>query len=150
MGAESEPKPRLSPEPEKPGPIARWVASRYRWIGGLLSVADPQCGNAMVMCADAAGLAWQRMAKQNRQIRDIINRLMTSSATAELLMAHLPLLLAVLTHHVPAFRKLVESSSLAFLAQMNASAPTTWQDFAAEEAASDDVRIATENPGNAA
>ena len=111
---------------DRPGKIAKWVTTQYTRIGILLTPVDPVCGNAVTSAAVAAGLAWERLARENKTIRDVINRLMQTTVTTELIMAHLPIMIAVLTHHVPAFRDLVAKSSMAFLADfssVNVSTP---------------------------
>ena len=107
--------PPPAPPSERPGKIAKWVTRQYLRCGELLKPFDPVCGGAVVSAAEAAGMAWERLARENKTVRDVINRLMQTTVTTELLMAHVPILLAVLTHHVPAFRELVQKSSMAFI-----------------------------------
>lgn len=102
---------------ERPGKIAKWVTKQYRRIGAILKPADPGCGAAVIAAADAAGLAWERLARENKTVRDVINRLMQTTVTTELLLAHLPIMITVLTHHVPAFRDFVTKSSMSFMAE---------------------------------
>lgn len=105
------------PASDKPGKIAKWVTTQYRRIGTILKPVDPMCGESVIRAAEAAGLAWERLARENKMVRDVINRLMQTTVTTELLMAHLPIMIAVLTHHVPAFREFVQKSSMAFMAE---------------------------------
>lgn len=111
-----EPAP-TPPASDRPGKIAKWVTTQYRRIGVILKPVDPMCGEAVSRAAEAAGLAWERLARENKTVRDVINRLMQTTVTTELLMAHLPIMIAVLTHHVPAFREFVQKSSMAFMAE---------------------------------
>lgn len=116
---------------DRPGKIAKWVTTQYRRIGALLKPIDPICGESVSRAAEAAGLAWERLARENKTVRDIINKLMQTTVTTELLMAHLPIMIAVLTHHVPAFRELVAKSSMAFMAEFVAMPDTNTGENAA-------------------
>lgn len=105
-----------SVSPERAGPIARWVTEKYQWIGRLLAPIDPVCGKSIYLAAESAGMAWQRMARQNKNVKALIERLMQSTAASELFFAHLPIFLAVASHHVPEFRDFIAKSSLSMMA----------------------------------
>lgn len=89
------------------GAIAAWCTKFYALGGRGLAKFDPLCGNSMVECADAAGHAWERVAKNNPAIRRMFAFLMQTSDFGELLLAHAPLILAALSHHGP-FRSAIE------------------------------------------
>ena len=102
---------------EKAGPVARWVADKYRWIGALVeSSGDPLCGQTITLSADAAGMAWQRAYKSTPFIRALLDRLMTSSVAADLFFANLPIFLAVMAHHNPGFNAWAAKSPIMTLA----------------------------------
>lgn len=93
--------------PWREGAIAAWCTKFYTLGGRGLAKFDPLCGNSMVECADAAGHAWERVAKNNPAIRRMFAVLMQTSDFGELLLAHAPLILAALSHHGP-FRSAIE------------------------------------------
>jgi hypothetical protein len=85
------------------GVIAKGVNKLYVKAGKLIRVIDPQVGAAVIAITrkDAdddvtVGEAWEELAKANPRIRAVLLRLITGGAWGQLLMCHLPILLAVL------------------------------------------------------
>lgn len=99
----------------KPGPVARWVANKYRGAGELLKPMDPICAQALILSADNAGMAWERAYKSSDVIKKMIDRLMESTVVADLFFANLPIAMAVLSHHSEPFRNYVNNSFLGFM-----------------------------------
>lgn len=99
--------------PWREGAIAAWSAKMYTLAGVAISRFDPGCGAALQASADAAGGAWERLAKQNNTVRRWFAVLMQGSVISELVLAHAPLIVAVLSHHGP-FRTAVEEAGERF------------------------------------
>jgi hypothetical protein len=95
-GAPKKPLP-----PWREGSIAAWATQMYFLGGKALAVYDPVCGAAMQASADAAGRAWEKLAKQSEPWRRFFAFLMTSSAATEVIVANAPLMIAILSHHGP-------------------------------------------------
>lgn len=110
--------PRVNVPSEKAGPVARWIAEKYRWAGELLKPADPICGATIIAAADNAGMAWQRAYKSSDFVKKLIDKLMESSVAGDLFFAHLPIFLAVGYHHSPGFHNYMTNSSLGFLVNL--------------------------------
>jgi hypothetical protein len=85
--------------PYKAGVIQAGVESTYGGIAMFWSMVDPVCGTAFLECAPKAAEAWEKLAKNNPAVRAMLMRIFTGSAAADVLMAHLPLILAVFAHH---------------------------------------------------
>lgn len=107
--------PKVEVPPLKPGPVARWVTSKYRDVGRLLSPVDPICGQAFTLAADNAGMAWERAYKSSDFIKRLVDRLMESTIVADLFFANLPIVMAVMAHHNEGFRNYMNDSFLNFL-----------------------------------
>jgi hypothetical protein len=97
--------PREEPElpPFRAGPIAKGVNSLYLKAGKIVRVMDSDIGNAIIAITRkegeddvTVGEAWEEVAKVNPRIRRVLLRLIEGGAWGQLLMAHVPLLLAVL------------------------------------------------------
>lgn len=122
-GPKEPPPPKDTPPPEpsipqeRVGRIGKWVTRQYRNIGKLVSITDPVCGNAITMAAEAAGPAWERLAREHKVVRDVFNWLMQTSAATDVFLANLPIIITILAHHVPSFREFVGRSSMSFLAE---------------------------------
>lgn len=113
------PRAKVEVPLERPGPVAKWVTNAYQTGGRVFqNLGDPVCGQAVYMSADSAGMAWQRAYKTYPVVKRMLDYFMQTSVGAELFMAHLPIALAVLAHHVPEFRDFVRKSSLAFMANL--------------------------------
>jgi hypothetical protein len=88
--------------PFRAGPIAKGMNKLYRRVGKLVSMADPMIGQAFIEITRkdddddvTVGEAWEELARVNPRIRAALNKLLTGSGWGQLLMCHLPILLAV-------------------------------------------------------
>ena len=122
-----------SPVTPRGGKIAKWFEKMYRRGGLALQPFDPVCGAAVVASAPAAGLAWERYCKKNKALREWVERAMEGTDLSEFLMAHLPIILAVLSHHVPAFRNFLTTGMDNFIGEfMRAQVDLNAMDSAGE------------------
>jgi hypothetical protein len=109
-------KDKALPElpPFRAGPIAKGVNRLYRRGGKIARVFNPAIGMAMIECtrkgtaiddegvervdedAVTVGEAWEELARTNPRIRRFLLSMLSGGAKMQLLMAHAPLLLAIL------------------------------------------------------
>ena len=99
------PAPVTEPEPLPPfraGPIAKGMNALYRKAGKLVKLWDVAVGETIIMATRkededevTVGEAWENLAKTNPRIRNFLLKLLQSDAWGGLLMAHLPILIAV-------------------------------------------------------
>lgn len=125
-GRASDPGPKqedgTAAAPYRPGQITRGMNRRYRQLGKLVRAMDPAVGGALISMAensaddgedDSVGAAWEELARSNPRIRRFCLRLVQGGAWGGLLMAHMPLLIAVGMKFVSAdpgfFGKLIAS-----------------------------------------
>lgn len=119
-----EPKPAKTEEPtpqHRPGVITKGVNKLYRKAGKIVQVMDPAIGFAIIESTkntadegeadDSVGAAWDEVARTNPRIRKTLLKLIAGGAWGQLLMAHAPILLAILmkdgiSKHIP-FMKLM-------------------------------------------
>lgn len=85
--------------PFKAGVIQSGVENTYAGLSFVWSMVDPVCGAAFLECAPAAAEAWEELAKSNPAVRAMLMRVFAGSATAKVIKAHIPLLMAVFMHH---------------------------------------------------
>ena len=98
------PKPEPEPLPVfRAGPIAKSVNKLYLRAGKLVRAMDPDIGTAIIAMTKAeteddvtVGEAWEEVAKNNPRIRRALLKLISGGAWSQLIMAHAPLLLAIL------------------------------------------------------
>lgn len=88
--------------PFRAGPIAKGVNGLYLKAGRILRVMDHDIGAAVISMTRkeaeddiTVGEAWEELAKVNPRIRATLMRLITGGAWTQLLMAHAPLLMAI-------------------------------------------------------
>lgn len=123
-GPFSKPKaPKGKPEaPQAPafraGPIAKGVNKAYRKAGRIVRLWDPELGEAIILCtrkdtddedASTVGEAWEELARTNPRIRAFLTRALSTGAWGTLVMAHAPIMLALLMkdsirRHIPGMR----------------------------------------------
>ena len=88
--------------PFRAGPIAKGMNGLYRKAGKLVKMWDLAVGEAIIDATRkededeiTVGEAWENLAKTNPRIRAFLLKLLQGDAWGGLLMAHLPILLAV-------------------------------------------------------
>jgi hypothetical protein len=105
--------PKLKPAaPRMPaGGLAQPLNDIYVMIGALLAPIDPTCGGAIIRQAPECAKALEALAKQNPEVRRVLVALVSTSAYGAVITAHIPIVLAVATHHLPAMRPAEDRSS---------------------------------------
>jgi hypothetical protein len=96
--------PKSAPElpPFRAGVIAKGMNSLYRRAGRIIRIWDPDIGTAVIACTRAldeddstVGDAWENLAKTNPRIRAFLLKLMAGGAWTQLVMAHVPIFMAI-------------------------------------------------------
>lgn len=89
--------------PYRAGVIARGMNKLYARTGKFVRVMDADIGSAIIAATRkeakddvTVGEAWDELAKTNPRIRSILMKMITGGAWSQVIMAHLPILLAVL------------------------------------------------------
>lgn len=85
----------------RPGALVKPLTSFYETIGGFVILADPDCGSAIVNGAENCAKSLDELARTNPRIRRVLMRMVESGALTKVVVAHLPIILAVLAHHFP-------------------------------------------------
>lgn len=91
-------KPRI---PNRKGQFVQPVLTLYMGAGAMLMPFDPICGNGVVQAAPKCAEYWDELAYQNEAVRRFLYGITQTSLTTKLVMAHLPILMAVVMHHTP-------------------------------------------------
>ena len=99
-------KPRKAEDPLPPfraGPIASGMNRLYARVGRIVRVMDPVIGQAIIETTSkeaesevTVGEAWEELARTNPRIRRVLLKLIAGGARGQLIMAHAPIMLAVL------------------------------------------------------
>jgi hypothetical protein len=96
------PKP-VPPKP-RPGALTKPLAEFYASLGMMILPFDEPCGTAVIANAENCARSLENLARENESARRLIMALVQTSAIGGVVAAHLPLMMAVAAHHVPAFR----------------------------------------------
>lgn len=102
----SDSKPPTMP---RPGVIARQLAEVYTGLGMMLMPFDPTCGSAIMQASEECGKSVEKLCKQNPTVRRYVLKFLETSVIGELIIAHMPILLAVAMHHVGPVKKGMEA-----------------------------------------
>lgn len=111
--SKSPPGPKPEPDPLPPfraGPIASGMNKLYRKAGRLIRLVDDEIGLAVIACTRkgkdedgrpieddvTVGEAWEELARTNPRIRGLLLTLLSGGALMQLVMAHAPILVAIL------------------------------------------------------
>jgi hypothetical protein len=104
----------------KPGIVTSGVNRLYRRAGKIVRAMDSDIGTAILESArntadagepdDSVGAAWDELCKTNPRIRKFVLRCIAGGAWGQLVMAHAPILMAVLMK--PAILKLIPFNKL--------------------------------------
>jgi hypothetical protein len=88
--------------PNKKGQFVEPLMKLYASVGAAVMIADPICGTAIVTSAESCAKTLDDLAYQNEAVRRALYSLTTTSYLGAVLVAHLPIIMAVVMHHVPA------------------------------------------------
>jgi hypothetical protein len=102
-----EKKPRRTAElkPMPRGGLKPALAQMYTGLGIAVMPFDPSCGRVIIENADKCAESLDELAKTNPAVRNVLISLVTTSAWGAVIMAHAPILMAVMMHHVPFLRE---------------------------------------------
>jgi hypothetical protein len=100
------------PPPAKPrtGSLVKPFTDFYTSIGAFIVPFDQPCGMAVVNNAEPCARALENLARENPAVRRALLALVETSVWGQVIAAHLPIMLAIATHHVPAVRNEMNSA----------------------------------------
>lgn len=93
------------------GVIAVGMTKLYKRTGRIVKAMDKDIGIAIIECAEDCGEAWDELARTNPRVRKFLLKLVSGGAWGSVIMAHAPILLAVIMKdgikkHIPFMRLL--------------------------------------------
>ena len=91
----------------KKGQFIQPLTELYTAMGTMLLPFDPVCANAVLSSAESCAESLDNLAYQNESVRRALISLTQTSAVGVVIFAHLPILMAVLMHHVPAAQRMM-------------------------------------------
>ncbi len=100
-------KPRTAP-PYRAGQFVQPLTQMYAFIGMAVLPFDPTCGTAVMQSGEECAKSLDELAKSNIAVRRALYALTATSAWGAVIAAHVPILVAVGSHHVPAVRDSLE------------------------------------------
>src|SRR6266508_1973568 len=99
-----ERKPRARKPPVKKvkeGFFVEPLTQVYGYVGMMVMIRDQSCGKAIMESGRECAIALDKWAQENDTIRSMLLVLTQSSTIGLVIMAHLPILMAVMSHHGP-------------------------------------------------
>lgn len=113
--------------PRRKGMFVAPLTQLYVASGAFLMPFDPVCANAVIQSADNCARTLDDLAYQNDAVRRALYALTQTSASTAVIIAHLPILMAITIHHVPSVQqymgKMGEEMAEKIAAQMQANMP---------------------------
>lgn len=104
-----KPKPRGRPKSTAPayraGQFVQPLTQMYMTMGLMLMPIDKPVAEAVIQQAEACAKSLDELAKQNESVRKALITLTTTGAWGAVMVAHAPILIAVMVNHVPAVRE---------------------------------------------
>lgn len=91
--------------PRRKNQFVEPLTQMYVGVGMVLMPFDSVCATAVLESAKTCAEALDDLAYQNDAVRRAIFALTQTSATTAVIVAHMPILLAVAMHHVPTAQK---------------------------------------------
>jgi len=96
-------KPRKVSVPKvRPGYFTDTLTQMYGGLGLAIMPFDPVCANSIMVSAPKCAESLDALAQQNDAVRRTLFALTRTTAIGMVFVAHMPILLAVVIHHVPA------------------------------------------------
>lgn len=124
IGDRADTKPAKASKPKSPAPPKRKgqfvtpLTQIYMGVGLSLMPFDAVCANAVMKSAENCAKSVDELAYQNEAVRRAVYALTQTSAVGAVLVAHLPILMAVAMHHVPQVQNMMGNMGAAFAEQV--------------------------------
>lgn len=99
--------PRKPAIPRRKGMFVQPLTQMYVGMGMILMPVDPVCANAVMQSAEQCAKSLDDLAYQNDAVRRALFAITQTSAVGAVIFAHLPILAAVMMHHVPAVQNVM-------------------------------------------
>ena len=125
----SRPSRVIPPKPRE-GSLVKPLTELYTSLGIMIAPLDPVCSVAIIENAEPCARSLENLARENEAVRRAILALTQTTAWGGVIIAHLPLLLMVMTHHGP--REVAERTA-PLAAMMNAGAMKKAQEAQSSE-----------------
>lgn len=112
----SRPSDKSTPRAERPskqkkpvvpmprGGFVEPLMEMYGFIALGLMAVDPQCAMAIMEAAPKAAESLDALAKKNPGVRRVLVMLTQTSAWGAVIAAHMPIIVAISVHHIPAVK----------------------------------------------
>lgn len=96
--ARARKRKRAASRPKK-GAFVEPLTQMYALAGVTLFTVDEHCGGVILENAEKCATAMDELAYQNESVRRALDTLVTGSAIGAVFMAHLPVIVAIASHH---------------------------------------------------
>jgi hypothetical protein len=110
--APKEPPRRGRPPKAKPtipaykaGMFVQPLTDMYTGVGMMLTPFDQVCAKAVIDNAEQCARSLDQLARTNESVRRVLFGMMQTGAWGAVLVAHLPIIMAVAAHHSPVLRE---------------------------------------------
>jgi predicted nucleic acid-binding Zn ribbon protein len=87
--------------PNKKGQFIEPLMKLYGGLGAMVMIADPVCGTAIVSSAQKCAETIDQLAYENESVRRLAWMLTRTSTAGMVIVAHLPIIMAMTMHHIP-------------------------------------------------
>lgn len=77
------------------------LTEMYTMIGVVLTPFDQHCGPTIISAAPTCAQSLNDLAEKNENVRKALRQLTQASAMGTVIMAHAPIVLAIMSHHMP-------------------------------------------------
>jgi len=96
-----QPRPKVVVPKVRPGHFVEPLTQIYTGFGIAILPFDPVCANAVQQAAGRCAESLDNLAQENESVRRALFALTKTTAVGMVFVAHMPILLAVVIHHVP-------------------------------------------------
>jgi hypothetical protein len=104
----TKPKRKAPPQairtliPNRKGQFIEPLTQLYGILGTAVLMFDPVCGSAIIQSAPKCAETLDNWAHQNETVRRVIWAVTQTSVAGAVFVAHMPIIIAVSMHHIPA------------------------------------------------
>lgn len=89
--------------PSKKGEFKDDLMALYATAAMGIGLKDPECAKTIIENGEKCAESWDELAQKNESVRKVLRTLTATSAWSAVIMAHMPIAMAVMAHHGPGF-----------------------------------------------
>lgn len=104
FGSDDDDRPRETARRYRKGLFVAPLTDIYTTVGMMITPFDAECGMAVITSAQSCAESLDKLAQNNDAVKRALFSIIETSTIGAVIAAHIPIILAIVSHHVPGIK----------------------------------------------